>query len=36
MTAPYRERPVVVASGAIALAVVALVAASGLHDVAQT
>ncbi|HEU4736862.1 MAG TPA: branched-chain amino acid ABC transporter permease [Solirubrobacterales bacterium] len=36
MTASYRDRPVVVASAAIALAVIALVAASGLHDVAQT
>jgi neutral amino acid transport system permease protein len=36
MTALYRERPVVVGSGAIALAVLALVAAAGLHDVAQT
>jgi neutral amino acid transport system permease protein len=36
MTVSYRERPAVVASAAIVLAVLALVAATGLHDVAQT
>jgi neutral amino acid transport system permease protein len=36
MTASYRERPAVVASAAIVPAVLVLVVATGLHDVAQT